>query len=222
MNIRGAKQARKPTDSPKYSLEERDQLAQAVAHAAAVENDMNQTVNTPYQSPFQQPTEARTERVDRRNAVMANVNGGVGPVFLAQRGDFSMCRNLLKCKNRKGIARFTFMIAGKYVMDEDTWPGSNKFWLYQYRCSDYSKLVRRMTAHSELEGWCVSDLGAKPMDFVATDRAIYDHLKRLVDAREINLKVANPSDFFSPDRNIKSIESWLSAMDEKYDNTGDW
>ena len=60
-------------------------------------------------------------------------------------------------------------------MDIDEWPNSNKFWLYNLCCNDYDKLVKRMKAHSELEGWSVKDLGNVPMDFVATDRAIYDH-----------------------------------------------
>ena len=157
----------------------------------------------------------------------------LGPFFLGMRGDFEMCRNLLMAKNKHGISRFVSMLAGKFILDEVKWPGSDKFWCYQYECKDYPRLVRRMRTHSgclfwrmrthsELEKWDVLDLSAKPMDFVSPDRAIYDHLSRLVSARDINPEAANPADFFSPERKVKCIKSCLDAMDETYDNKEEW
>lgn len=163
--------------SSSYSAQECEELAAAVAHANQVETDMKENVNTTYFSPFHTRKEKQVY-VDTRKAVMAHVNGGIGPVFLGMRGDFEMCRNLLMAKNKHGISRFVSMLAGKFILDEVKWPGSDKFWCYQYECKDYPKLVRRMRTHSELEKWDVLDLGAKPMDFVSTDRAIYDHLSR--------------------------------------------
>ena len=108
-------------------------------------------------------------------------------------------------------------------MDIDEWPNSNKFWLYNLCCNDYDKLVKRMKAHSELEGWSVKDLGNVPMDFVATDRAIYDHLCRLSDANELNLNTTSPSHFFSKQRPIKCLASWVSAMKARYeDDEEEW
>ena len=222
-NIKGAKLNLNTKDdsSSSYSAQEREELAAAVALAEQVETDMKETVNTTYFSPFHTRKEKQVY-VDTRKAVMAHVNGGIGPVFLGMRGDFEMCRNLLMAKNKHGISRFVSMLAGKFILDEVKWPGSDKFWCYQYECKDYYKLVRRMRTHSELEKWDVRDLGAKPMDFVSTDRAIYDHLSRLVSARDINPETANPADFFSPERKVKCIKSWLDAMDEKYDNKEEW
>ena len=82
-----------------------------------------------------------------------------------------------------------------------------------------------MRSHSELEGWDLRDLGSKPMDFVSSDRAIYDHLTRLVNQKPhpLDLKEANPNDFFDPGRGVACVESWMSAMGDKYDpNKQEW
>ena len=81
-NIKGAKLNLNTKDdsSSSYSAQEREELAAAVALANQVETDMKETVNTTYFSPFYTRKEKQVY-VDTRKAVMAHVNGGIGPVF---------------------------------------------------------------------------------------------------------------------------------------------
>lgn len=207
-------------DKKGYTAAEVEELKDAIAEANQVEENYEHERDGAYDSPYAK--RRRTEWKDLRNAVIANVHGGIGPVFLMQRGDFNVCYNLLKHKNKYDVPRFAYTLAGKKIMDEANWPASNKFWLYQYACSDYAKLVARMQAHSELQDWKVTDLGHKSMDFVATDRAIYDHLTRLTEAKKINPETTNPAHFFAEERKIMNVASWMSAMDAKFDNETEW
>ena len=79
-----------------------------------------------------------------------------------------------------------------------------------------------MRNHSELADWKIVDVGKKPMGFVSTDRAIYDHLERLSSSKKINLKTTNPADFFAPERKVKCLASWMAAMDTKNDTQFEW
>lgn len=153
---------------------------------------------------------------------MANVGAGVGPVFIAQRGDFGLTTHLLKIKNSQGRPRFVYTMAGHHIMDAGSWPNSNRFWLYNHECKDYQQLIRRVKSHSELEDWEVADLGEKPMDFVASDRAIYDHVVRQESAGRFEFADLNPAHFFKSERNVRCMESWVSAMKEKYDGEEEW
>ena len=103
-------------------------------------------------------------------------------------------------------------------MDSEEWPSSNKYWLYNYECkSYYKKLVKRLMAHSEMEGWSVKDLGKQPMEFVATHRAIYDHLLRQESAGNIDLSNCLPTHFFFASSGIKCLKSWVSAKKAEYE-----
>ena len=102
-------------------------------------------------------------------------------------------------------------------MDSAEWPSSNKYWLYNHECKSYAKLVERIKAHSEMEGWSVKDLGKQPMEFVATNRAIYGHLLRQEDARNINLATCLPTHFFFASSGVKCLKSWVSAKKAEYE-----
>lgn len=230
--IRGAHRDRFVADKKGYTNNDVAELQEAVATANENERAMKtEGVGNPdYVEPFQQqyasPYHKRTTYLvkweDRRNAIMANVTGGIGPIFLAQRGDFNLATNMLKHKNKHNIPRFAYTIAGKHIMPKEQWPSSSKFWLYQYDCPDFDRLVSRIAGHSEMQGWDIKNLGNKPMDFVATDRAIYDHLTRLCEAGKVNPITINPGDFFAMERKVKSVDSWLSAMDTKFDQDEEW
>jgi hypothetical protein len=75
------------------------------------------------------------------------------------------------------------------------WESSRKYWLCNYECSKgkYTEvLVPKLKAHSELEGWNISDMGVIPMDRVTTRRAMYDHLVRQQKAGKLDLANVQP------------------------------
>ena len=96
-----------------------------------------------------------------------------------------------------------------------TLPDSTKFWVYKFK-APYKALVCNLKAHSSLANWTVEDKGIVPMDFVAPDRQIHDHLKRLQAKGEIDLDHHDPTAFFSPEKRVSSLSSWVTAMDVKY------
>ena len=80
-----------------------------------------------------------------------------------------------------------------------------------------AKLVKRVMAHSGMEGWSVKNLGKQPMEFVATHRAIYGHLLRQESAGNIDLSNCLPTHFFFASSGVKCLKSWVSAKKAEYE-----
>ena len=196
-NIRGEKS--------KYTEQDHEDVARAWEEANAAVQEL--------ESPFVHSgvREARQQQwEDRRQAIIAHIGGGTGTIFLMRRGDFGVTNYVLKAKNKSGHPRFIYHQGTKHIMPQDQWPNSHKFWIYKFK-APHPVVVEKIQAHSELSGWTVTDLGRKPMDFVATDRQIYDHIQR--QKEKIDLDSFPVEQFFSGERGIKSLRSWMDAQE---------
>jgi hypothetical protein len=200
-----------------YSAKEVEEVRRAVHEAEQADAQLEADVT--FESPFVRRRDEDQDRPawrDMRNAITAFVDGGIGPIMLYERGDIGVTTHVMKHKNKYGKPRFTYTIGMKQVVKD--WESSRKYWLYNYECSKEkytAVLVPKLKAHSELEGWNISDLGVIPMDRVTTRRAIYDHLVRQQKAGKLDLANVQPHHFFSTDANIKSVESWVDVMTTK-------
>lgn len=153
---------------------------------------------------------------DRSEAICAWILGGTGMIFMMRRGDFGITNYVLKVKNSAGKPRFMFHQAKKFIFDKERWPGSNKFWVYKFK-APYAAVVDKLKNHSELTNWDVKDLGEKPMDFIAPDRQIYDHVQRMAQKGALDIETYPVSHLFSKARGIKSLSCWIAAKKLEYE-----
>jgi hypothetical protein len=210
-NIHGAK-LQQAARSSEYSNAEHAAVNAAVVHADEMDKQLHADVE--FDSPFVDADE-QPKWQDWRQAVIARVDGGVGIVFCMRRGDFGVSQYVLKKKNKDGKRRFTYTSGTKHIMAGE-WKTSNRFWKYNLKGKDYSGIVRKMREHSELSEWDIRDLGLKPMDFVASDRQIFDHIVRMSEAGKVDLEITPASHFFALERNISCLASWVSAKRVEY------
>lgn len=205
-------------DRSDYSDKDQYELAKAVVEANDIEDDLEKDLK--FNCPFAQATPKRVAYESWQEAVMANVNGGVGPVFVGRRGDLDVAKYVLKHKDSSGKNRFKYHVTNKSIIEG--WSQSNKFWLYQRACPDYDLLVRRMRRHSALADWDIEDKGVVPMDFVCTDRQIFDHVRRENAAGNIDYATTNPDHFFCKNRGITSMAKWVAEKRAEYEEDSSW
>ena len=203
--------------SDDYSDKDQYELAIAVSDANDIEEDLQKDMS--FNCPFAKPVPKRVVYQSWQEAIMANVDGGVGPVFIGRRGDLDVAKYVLKHKDSSGMNRFKYQIT-KNIIEE--WTDSNKFWLYQRSCSNYNLLVRRMRSHSPLADWEIENKGLVPMDFVCTDRHIFDHLRREEDAGNIVFSSTKPDHFFCKNRGIKNLGTWMAEKTAEFDEDSSW
>lgn len=196
-----------------YSQKERDEVRKAKADSQQIEQEYEEEVN--FNSPFVRRKIEGPAWRDMRNAEIMFVDGGVGPVFVMERGDIGVVRHVLKHLNKHKKPRFTYTIGSKAI---NGFANSKKFWVYNYECNkqNYPRLVSRMKAHSELEGWRIRDLGVVPMEKISTHRAIYDHLVRETKASNIDLQHTDPARLFAQQTGVTCLASWVAEKTAEY------
>jgi len=228
-NTRGGRRAIQETrrshviDNEGYSQSQFRQVQEAINSADRADADYERDrASTDPQAPglLEDQGHRTSTYEDRRDCCLANVKG-VGFVFLMRRGDFAVSNGVLKVRNKNNKPRFVFCVGTKHVKDQATWPTSNRFWLYQYSSTTYSTLRTKLQAHSSLLGWRFVDDGTQSMDYIASDRQIYDHLKRHAAAGKIDLDAADPRMYFTSHRPISSVASWVICKDREYDGDGE-
>jgi hypothetical protein len=110
-------------------------------------------------------------------------------------------------KNKDGKRRFTYTLGTKHAMAGE-WKTRNRFWKYNLQGKDYSGIVRKMREHSELSEWDICDLGLKPMDFVSSDRQIFDHTVRMSEAGKVDLETTSASHLFAWSATLAASQAW--------------
>lgn len=79
-----------------------------------------------------------------------------------------------------------------------------------------------MRSHSPLADWEIENKGLVPMDFVCTDRQIFDHLRREEDAGNIVFSSTKPDHFFCKNRGIKNLGTWMAEKTAEFDEDSSW
>lgn len=115
-------------------------------------------------------------------------------------------------KNKDGKRRFTYTLGTKHAMAGE-WKTRNRFWKYNLQGKDYSGIVRKMREHSELSEWDICDLGLKPMDFVSSDRQIFDHTVRMSEAGKVDLETTSASHLFAWNATLAASQAWCRPAD---------
>ena len=193
-----------------YTAQETSDVQAAWREANSVDREYKSTLESPFAN-------KRPKKLydDRRQAVIANVRGGTGPIITLRRGDLGVSADVLKVKNKNHNPRFVFHQGQKFLMPKEDWPTSNKFWIYQFG-APYDVLVTNLKAHSAFAGWDVKDMGLQSMDFLAPDRQIYDFIKKQVAKGAIDLDAHDSADFFSAHRGVPCLRSWIETKDAEY------
>lgn len=86
-----------------YTAQETSDVQAAWREANSVDREYKSTLESPFAN-------KRPKKLydDRRQAVVANVQGGTGPIITLRRGDLGVSADVLKVKNKNHNPRFVF------------------------------------------------------------------------------------------------------------------
>ena len=206
-----------------YSAKQRAEVSNAHKEAEEIDKEMVEDMEGENViSAFDKEDFVARDYDSRQRAIMADVTGGgVGTIYLGQRGDFAIARWVLKAKNTQNKARFRYQSATRLIEHpkmEGEWKNAKKFWLYMNKTS-HKQVVQKMRDHPQFDGWEITDIGKQPMDLISSDKQIYFHLRRNEEKARIDLDSANPGLYFHSSRGIRSIRSWVDAKKPVFEPT---